>query len=63
MLVKESSAVIDGVDRGPLPSDHFGLNKFTGPKDGAYSMVSNEISTIVQLAPGIKKSRENGRMI
>ncbi|KAL8910028.1 MAG: hypothetical protein Q9171_004654 [Xanthocarpia ochracea] len=61
MLVKESSAVIDGVDRGPLPSDHFGLNKFTGPKDGAYSMVSSEISTIVQLAPSIRKSRENAK--
>ncbi|KAL8930646.1 MAG: hypothetical protein Q9208_000517 [Pyrenodesmia sp. 3 TL-2023] len=44
MLVNESSAVIDSVERGPLPSDHFGLNKFTGPKDGAYSMVSYEIT-------------------
>ncbi|KAL8920307.1 MAG: hypothetical protein Q9172_004567 [Xanthocarpia lactea] len=61
MLVKESSAVIDGVGKYPLPSDHFGLNKFTGPNDGSYSMVSNEISTIVELAPGIKKSREKAK--
>lgn len=63
MLVKESSAVIDGVGKRPLPSDHFGLNKFTGPKDGAYSMVSDEISTIVLHAHSIIKLRESGRII
>ncbi|KAL8945007.1 MAG: hypothetical protein Q9211_000397 [Gyalolechia sp. 1 TL-2023] len=61
MLVKESSAVIDGVGKRGLASDHFGLNKFTGPKDGAYSMVSDEISTIVQHAHSIIKSRESAQ--
>ncbi|KAL8839664.1 MAG: hypothetical protein Q9176_004271 [Flavoplaca citrina] len=61
ILVQESSAVIDGVGKRPLPSDHSGLNKFTGPKDGAYSMVSYEISTIVQHAHSIIKSRESAK--
>lgn len=60
MLVKESSACIDSFDRLGLPTDHKGLNKFTGPKDGGYNMVSNEINAIVQVAPAIVKSRENG---
>lgn len=61
LIVKESSATIDSFERSSLPTDHMGLNKFSGPKDGAYGMVSGEISTIVQQAPGILKSRENGK--
>lgn len=44
-----------------MAADHFELNKFTGPKDGRYVLVSGEISTIVQKARGILKSRQNGK--
>ena len=59
MIVEEDSAHIDGYQTGALASDHFGLNKFTGPKDGRYISVSGEIKVAVQKADGILKSRQN----
>ena len=60
LIVEEDSAHIDGYRTGALASDHFELNKFTGPKDGRYISVSGEISSIVQKSGGILKSRQNG---
>ena len=59
IIVDEDSAHIDGYRTGALGADHFGLNKFTGPKDGRYISVSGEIKAAVQKAPGILKSRQN----
>ena len=59
MIVEEDSAHIDGYQTGALASDHFGLNKFTGPKDGRYISVSGEIKVAVQKADAILKSRQN----
>ena len=59
MIVEEDSAHIDGYQTGALASDHFGLNKFTGPKDGRYISVSGEIKIAVQKADGILKLRQN----
>ena len=59
MIVEEDSAHIDGYQTGALASDHFGLNKFTGPKDGRYISVSGEINVAVKKADGILKSRQN----
>ena len=59
MIVEEDSAQIDGYQTGALASDHFGLNKFTGPKDGRYISVSGEIKVAVQKADGILKLRQN----
>ncbi|KAL6722060.1 hypothetical protein ACLMJK_001165 [Lecanora helva] len=59
LIVEEDSAHIDGYRTGALASDHFGLNKFTGPKDGRYVSVAGEIKDVVQKAGGILKSRRN----
>jgi hypothetical protein len=62
MIVDQDSATFPGCRRLQLSSDHFGLNKFTGPKDGNYISVSDEIKAIAQKAPGIIKSRRNGML-
>ncbi|MCJ1464534.1 hypothetical protein MMC07_003147 [Pseudocyphellaria aurata] len=59
IIVDEDSAKILGYGKASLAADHFELNKFTGPKDGRYVLVSGEISTAVQKAQGILKSRQN----
>ncbi|MCJ1264014.1 hypothetical protein MMC22_003885 [Lobaria immixta] len=59
IIVDEDSAKILGYGKASLAADHFELNKFTGPKDGRYVLVSGEISTTVQKASGILKSRQN----
>ena len=59
LIVNEDSAHIDAYRPSALVADHFGLNKFTGPKDGRYIPVSSEIKAKVQKAAGILKSRQN----
>ena len=59
LIVEEDSAHIDGYRTGGLASDHFGLNKFEGPKDGGYVSVAGEINAMAQKANGILKSRHN----
>lgn len=59
LIVEPDSAHIDGYRTGGLASDHFGLNKFDGPKDGAYISVAGEVNAMVQKANGILKSRIN----
>ena len=61
LIVEEDSAHIDGYRTGALAADHFGLNKFSGPKDGKYISVAGEINAAVQKAGGILKSRQNGK--
>ncbi|ORY18174.1 hypothetical protein BCR34DRAFT_554346 [Clohesyomyces aquaticus] len=59
LIVDEESATFDGSENLSLVSDHFQLNKYTGPKDGNFVAVSDEIKVTAQKAPGILKSRQN----
>lgn len=61
LIVDRESATWPGVAKLQLASDHFRLNKYTGPKDGNYEFVSNEIRVTAKKAAGIIKSRQNGR--
>ena len=47
LVVDEHSACIDGYQRIAIAADHSGLNKFAGPKDGNFQLVSNAISDLV----------------
>ncbi|OTA67910.1 hypothetical protein K449DRAFT_187192 [Hypoxylon sp. EC38] len=42
-VVEEESAHIPGWDRTGLNTDHFGLNKFSGPSDSSFLAISREI--------------------
>ncbi|KAI0539978.1 hypothetical protein GGR58DRAFT_512001 [Xylaria digitata] len=42
-VVEEESAHIPGWGREPLHTDHFALNKFEGPDDRSFRIVSNEV--------------------
>ncbi|KAH7115871.1 ankyrin repeat-containing domain protein [Dendryphion nanum] len=59
MIVDKDSATYFGVSSLQLASDHFGLNKYSGPKDGNYVYVSNEIQATAKKAQHIIKSRQN----
>jgi hypothetical protein len=62
VIVDQDSATWPGVDKLQLESDHFKLNKYDSPKDPNFVKVSNEIKATAQKAPGIIKSRQNGRL-
>ncbi|KAI1444672.1 hypothetical protein F5Y02DRAFT_389498 [Annulohypoxylon stygium] len=47
IVVKEASAHIPGWGRTGLNTDHFDLNKFSGPDDGSFVAVSREIYQMV----------------
>jgi hypothetical protein len=59
LVVDKESATYPGVESLQLASDHFKLNKYTGPKDGNFVSVSNEIKTTASRAAHIIKSRQN----
>ncbi|KAF2677393.1 ankyrin [Lentithecium fluviatile CBS 122367] len=59
LVVDKESATYPGVESLQLASDHFKLNKYTGPKDGNFVSVSNEIKATAAKAAGIIKSRQN----
>jgi hypothetical protein len=59
-MVDKQSATWPGVESLQLVCDHFNLNKFSGTKDGNYTLVSNEIQSTAKRAAGIIKSRQNG---
>lgn len=59
LIVDKESATFPGVESLQLASDHFSLNKYTGPKDGNFVSVMNEIKATARKAPGIIKSRQN----
>ncbi|KAL1794340.1 hypothetical protein ACET3X_007761 [Alternaria dauci] len=58
-IVDQSSATIESFDHMSLMSDHFQLNKFTGPKDGNFTSVSDEIRETANKADSIIKTRQN----
>lgn len=58
VIVEQKSAHIDGHPAFELAADHFELNKFTGPKDGRFLAVADEIKATVQKAEGILRTRE-----
>lgn len=59
LIVDRESATFPGVESLQLSSDHFGLNKYSGPKDSNFVFVSNEIKVTAQRAAGIIKARTN----
>lgn len=58
-IVDQSSATIESFDSISLMSDHFQLNKYTGPKDGNFTSVSDEIRETANKADIIIKTRQN----
>lgn len=58
LIVDKESATWPGVASIQLNSDHFKLNKYSGPKDGNFVSVSNEIKLISTKAPGIMRVRQ-----
>jgi hypothetical protein len=58
-IVDKHHATYDGVDNLRLASDHFKLNKYSGPKDENFRTVANEIKTAADKAMGIIKSRQS----
>uniref|UniRef100_A0ACC2JMA8 Uncharacterized protein n=1 Tax=Lasiodiplodia mahajangana TaxID=1108764 RepID=A0ACC2JMA8_9PEZI len=46
MVVEEESAHIPGWGRAPLNTDHFKLNKFSGPGDPSFQTVSDELRSM-----------------
>ena len=59
LVVDKESATYPGVESLQLASDHFKLNKYSGPKDGNFVSVSNEIKATASKAANIIKSRQN----
>ena len=47
LVVDEHSACIDGYQRFAVAANHSGLNKFAGPEDGNFHLVSNTIKDLV----------------
>ena len=56
-VVDETSACIDGYLKVPLPTDHFKINKFTGPDDPAYEKVYPLIMDMAQKAVQVVQGR------
>jgi hypothetical protein len=56
-VVDRTSGHLEGHPNYGLPLDHFRLNKYTGPEDGNYIAVSDEIKIIVQEANGKVRKR------
>ncbi|KAI6080516.1 hypothetical protein F4821DRAFT_55383 [Hypoxylon rubiginosum] len=59
MVVDEESAHIPGWDRVGLNADHFKLNKFSGPSDGSFIAVSNEIRKMFVGRGSVLKRRKS----
>jgi hypothetical protein len=59
LVVDKESATYPGVESLQLALDHFKLNKYTGPKDGNFVSVSNEIKATASRAAVIIKSRQS----
>ncbi|ETS84294.1 hypothetical protein PFICI_02319 [Pestalotiopsis fici W106-1] len=59
MCVEEASACITGHDRFSLQTDHFKLNKFAGPGDRSFLLVSSKIKKLADNAAGIVDRRRN----
>ncbi|KAF2492921.1 hypothetical protein BU16DRAFT_93807 [Lophium mytilinum] len=59
LMVDKESATYPGVECLQLALDHFALNKYSGPKDGNFISVSNEIKVTASRAANVIKSRQN----
>lgn len=59
-LVEEDSAVILGRGSMPLDAPHSMMNKFDGPSDANFCLVSSEIRQIVKEAKRIAVSQREG---
>ncbi|KAL8937621.1 MAG: hypothetical protein Q9216_004336 [Gyalolechia sp. 2 TL-2023] len=56
-IVDEKSGCLDGHPKLGLASEHFRLNKFSGPQDSNYRLVCEEIVKMVETAPGRVNNR------
>ncbi|KAH8896678.1 pfs domain-containing protein, partial [Thozetella sp. PMI_491] len=59
MMVEKTSASIPGLDRISLQTDHFKINKFSGPEDRSYLQVSAEIRKMCANAKDVVWHREH----
>ncbi|KAI1820891.1 hypothetical protein F4861DRAFT_542494 [Xylaria intraflava] len=58
MVVEEESAHIPGWGRAQLNTDHFKLNKFSGPDDRSFQTVSNEIRNMCAQGKSVIEKRK-----
>ena len=58
----ETSACIDGHRKVPLPTDHLKINKFSGPDDPSYTVVSPVIVRMAQDANSVVQGRMNRKL-
>ena len=58
LVVDERSACIDGYQRLAIAANHSGLNKFSGPGDGNFQIVSSAIRELAAKSHGAIKSRK-----
>ncbi|KAI1115874.1 hypothetical protein F5Y14DRAFT_409581 [Nemania sp. NC0429] len=59
MVVKEASACIPGFDRHALQTDHLKINKYRGPGDRSFLIVSDVISKMCSGAKDIVRRRQS----
>ena len=59
-LVEEDSATITGYDKCPLDAPHSMMNKFHGPSDANFGLVSGAIKKVVGVALDIALSQREG---
>ena len=57
IVVEEESATIDGIRSIPLASDHFNMQRYSGPDDTNYKTVLAELTEMVKHAPARVKAR------
>ena len=61
-LVEEDSATILGHDNAPLDAPHSMMNKFHGPDDANFVLVSSTIKEMVGVALDIALSQREGTL-
>lgn len=59
-MVEEDSATITGHDNLPLDTPHSMMNKFSGPDDANFGLVSHAIKNMVNKAKSIVISQHEG---
>lgn len=59
-VVEEISAVITGLHRVVLDSDHLKLNKYSSERDGNYISVTSNLARIAIQAPRLILDRRKG---
>lgn len=56
-IVEEASALIPGLDRYALDKDHLKINKYYGPIDPAFELVSDVIAEMCHRANDVVRRR------